>query len=272
LYLGAAWSTSDPAHTPRYSTRANMGVIATVIKKVERPQCVLDGSGCGHWGLGVAGALMFLVFCPMSIVAVAAPYWTASEGSSSVSASLWTVSITVGSVDADMDKCGDEMRGFNESGKVHAIRSFTITALLLSLASATALLIAFLPVRKSTPALGSNTILAGAGFAAATFLLNFLSVRIVKHVGGPSGEYRANGLGFIFLILEFFLISLAIVLAILALRQALPTKVIIIHEVVQLQQQTTPQWRCRSTTMPSSASLPTLITSSSESVVPNPKV
>merc|ERR1740121_2042528 len=119
--------------------------------------------------------------------------------------------MTVGNVDVDVDMCGDEKHGFDECGKVHAVRFFTITALLLSLSSAVLFLFGYLPVLTAKPALRSIAVKAGAGVAVTIFLLNFLSICIVASIEMPNAWYSANGSGFVFLILELLLISLAIV-------------------------------------------------------------
>jgi len=97
--------------------------------------------------MGVAAGLMLFVFCPMSIVAVAANYWTLSTEVSgatmSAKASLWEISLSTevqgASSESSMTMCSDEMSAFDDCGKIDAIRFFLITALLLSLASASSL-------------------------------------------------------------------------------------------------------------------------------------
>merc|ERR1712032_1280732 len=94
---------------------------------------------------------MLLVFCPMSIVAVAAPYWTSSvetQGRTvSSQASLWKVSVSTElagvSLDQDVDACVGQM--VEECDKIRAARFFTITAVLLSSVSGLSLIAGFSP-------------------------------------------------------------------------------------------------------------------------------
>jgi len=127
--------------------------------KIQEKQTELDAKGCGHLATAVAGALMLFVFCPMSIVAVAAPYWTMSselQGRSvRAKASLWDVTMTTDisgkSSQSVIGMCSDQMQAFADCGKVHTVRFFVITSLLVALASAIALIVGFCP--KATVAL-----------------------------------------------------------------------------------------------------------------------
>jgi len=188
----------------------------TINTRTLQLQSTLDAKGYGHLGLGIAAALMLFVFCPMSIVAVAAPYWTASMEmrghSMSVSASLWKASVSTEingvSADQDTDICGDQSNGDDECGKIHAVRFFTIMALLLSLASGVILTVGFLPALKPSAALRRKLSLVGVSFCSAVLLCDFLGMCIAASVS-MTGESTLNGAGFVFLILELLFVGAA---------------------------------------------------------------
>merc|ERR1712048_685007 len=133
-----------------------------VHQKIQQLQGRVDRMGCGHLGIAAAGALMLFVACPMSVVAVASPYWTGSEetlgATISSSASLWTVSTIAegngATSERDTDMCGDaaqnnDVNSLNaDCGKIDAARFFTVTTLLLALTSAVVLLVSFSPATK----------------------------------------------------------------------------------------------------------------------------
>jgi len=190
-----------------------METIRALDTRVQHLQSLLDAKGdYGHLGMGVAGGLMLFVFCPMSIVAVAAPYWTASaemQGHSmSIQVSLWKSSTEINGASADQALCGDEMSGFDECGKIHAVRFFTIMALLLSLASGAILAVGFSPALKPSAALRRKMSLVGASFCSATLLCDFLGMCIAASVT-VQGESSLNGAGFVFLILELLFVGAA---------------------------------------------------------------
>jgi len=190
-------------------------------EKIQACQKDLDAKGYGHLGYGAAGILMFFVFCPMSIVTVAATYWTYSSEAQGVTASakasLWEISASTEirgvSSESEVKMCGDEMQGFDDCGKIDAVRFFVITALLLSLASALAFVIGFSPKLKPTAALRRKMAIAGVSLAAVVLVWIFLSVCIAASID-MTDNYNLNGAGFVFLVLELFVVTLAIVLAV----------------------------------------------------------
>merc|ERR1712080_751647 len=112
-----------------------------------------------------------------SIVAVAAPYWSMSHETHGMtmtsSVSLWTVSSTAEgngrSADTDIDMCGDDMQDSEvDCGKISAVRFFTITALLMALASAVALLVAFSPAFRAKAEGRFKLSIVGAWLAGGT--------------------------------------------------------------------------------------------------------
>merc|ERR1712113_973543 len=156
----------------RWSEKPIVVIETSSVKKVQQMQGCAGARGCGHLGLAAAGALMLFVACPMSIVAVAAPYWTGSQDvhgtTLTSSATLWTVSITTEgqgtTVEQDADMCGDDMQKSEDDdscGKIEAVRFFTIFTLLLALAAAAVLLVAFSPTCREKPDLRSKLCLAG---------------------------------------------------------------------------------------------------------------
>lgn len=191
--------------------------IATV--KIQEYQKACDAKGCGHLGLGVAGGLMLFVFCPMSIVAVAAPYWTFSSdvngATFSAKASLWELSVSTeiggSSTESEVGMCSDEMPDFDDCGKIDAVRFFVITALLLSLASAITFMFGFSP--KPTAALRRKMSIAGVSLAAVVLVWNFLGVCIAASIN-VADNYKLSGAGFVFLVLELFFVTLALALAV----------------------------------------------------------
>merc|ERR1712054_13700 len=157
----------------------------------------------------------------MSIVAVAAEYWTLSteaQGATvSAKASLWEISLSTelqgASSEASMTMCSDEMPAFDDCGKIDAIRFFLITALLLSLAAGCCFALAFSPKLKPSAGLRRKMSIAGVSLAAVALVWDFLSVCLAASVNMTDG-YNLNGAGFVFLVLELFLVILAIVLAV----------------------------------------------------------
>jgi hypothetical protein len=153
---------------------------------------------------------MLFVFCPMSIVAVVAPYWTSSaemQGRSmSVAASLWKFSVSDDHQDVDI--CGHDVNDFEECDKIHALRLFTITALLLSLASGMTLVVGFSQALKPSADLRRKLSLVGASISAAVLLCNLLSIYIATSVE-MTGESKLNGAGFVTLRLELLFVSAA---------------------------------------------------------------
>jgi hypothetical protein len=196
----------------------------TINTRVQQFQKALNSKGCGHLGMGVAGALMLLVFCPMSIVAVAAPYWTSSSemlgNKVNFQASLWKASTSTEimgkSVDQDVDMCGEEMKDFEDCGKIHAVRFFRITALLLSLVSGVILTVGFLHVLKPSAGLRRKLPIVGVSLSAAVLLCDILSICIAASVE-MQGESKLNGAGFVFLILELLFASGATALVVCTL-------------------------------------------------------
>jgi len=171
--------------------------------------------------MGIAAGLMFFVFCPMSIIAVAATYWTysleAPGATVSAKASLWKISLSTeigdSSSESEMDMCSDEMPAFDDCGKIDAVRFFLITALLLSLASACCLALAFSPKLKPAAALRRKMSIAGISLAAVALVWDFLSVCLAASID-MTESYSLNGAGFVFLVLELFVVTSAIALAV----------------------------------------------------------
>jgi hypothetical protein len=193
-----------------------METFRTLDMQVQHLQNTLNPKGYGHLGMGVAGALMLFVFCPMTIVAMAAPYWTSSAEingyTMSSQASLWKISVSTDikgvSGDQDTDMCGDQMNGFDECGKIHAVRFFAITALLFSLASGMTLVVGFLPALKPSADLRRTMLLVGLSFSSAVLLCDFLGMCIAASVS-MTGESKLNGAGFVFLILKLPFVGVA---------------------------------------------------------------
>jgi len=143
-------------------------------------------------------------------------------------ASLWDVSTSTEirgvSVDSELKMCGDEMQGFDECGKIDAIRFFVITALLLSLASAVCLLAVFLPPLSFclSDATREKVTIAGISLASVVLLWSFLGTCIaasVKMHGLNGAAFVLNGAGFVFLVLQMFFVIFAIAPALWELRQ-----------------------------------------------------
>jgi len=193
---------------------------SSVAMKLQDLQSTADAKGCSSLNLLFAATVMGLVFCPMSIVAIACPYWNTSSDSISSSVSLWEVSMTVdvagSSSETRMDLCGDEMQSFDDCGKIDALRFFTITSMLMSCTSCASIVVAFLPLLKSKASLRRNVSWCGAAFAAGVFLEVFLSICIAASV--DVSEASLNGSGFVFLVLELFALIPAFALLYLALR------------------------------------------------------
>merc|ERR1719271_1737695 len=155
----------------------------------------------------------------MSIIAVASPYWTFSsevQGHSvSTKASLWEVSVSTeirgASSESQIGMWAGEMQGFDECGKIGAVRFFVITALLSSFASAITLIVGFLPFLKPTAAqaaLRRKLSIAGVSLAACVLLCDFLSVCITISVK-MQDSYSLSGAGFVFLVMAPFFVILA---------------------------------------------------------------
>mmetsp|Transcript_22720 Transcript_22720/g.41416 ORF Transcript_22720/g.41416 Transcript_22720/m.41416 type:complete len:288 (+) Transcript_22720:81-944(+) len=197
------------------------------VESTQQLQKTLEAKDYGHLSTGVAAALMLVVFCPMSIIAVADTYWTysvdAHGATVSTAVSLWTVSASteIGGEDkhSEMDMCGETMQGFDDCGKIHALCFFTITALFLSLASSAMLLTAFSPFLKDKAWLREKILLVGAILTGFVLLWDFLSMCIAAGVDMGEG-YSLSGAGFVFIILELLFVMLAVVaLATKAMRQ-----------------------------------------------------
>merc|ERR1712216_359593 len=156
---------------------------------------------------------MLFVFCPMSIVAVACPYWTLSskvqDTSVRAEASLWDLSMSTEtrgvSVDKELGMCGDEMQGFDDCGKIGAVRFFVVTGLLLSLASAVCFLAVFFLFLKSSTVMRRKVTIAGISLASVVLLGSFLGACIAGSVNMQE-SYSLNGAGFVFLVLQKFFV------------------------------------------------------------------
>merc|ERR1712039_678681 len=134
-------------------------------------------------------------------------------------ATLWSVSTSAEmnsvSNDKTVDMCGDEMQGFEECGKIQAIRFFTVTALLLSLAAGLILCICFFAPPKLSAVMRRRMFLIGICHAVVVLVWNFLSLCIAGSVQ-MSEEYELNGAGFVSVILEFLLVGVAVMLSVLS--------------------------------------------------------
>lgn len=182
----------------------------------------VDGKGYGPLRTGIAGIVMLVVLCPMSIVAISCPYWkffsevqgVSTTVSTTAKASLWGVSTSTkiggdemqgfDDSDSELKMCGDEMQGFDDCGKIHAVRFFVITALLLSLASAICFLAVFLPYFRveCTGAELEKMTIAGKFLASVVLLWSFLGTCIAASVKMPG--YSLSGAGFLSLFLQMF--------------------------------------------------------------------
>merc|ERR1712039_184898 len=112
------------------------------------------------------------------------------------------------SADQDTDLCGDqEMYNFDECGKIHAVRFFTIVALLLSFAAGVTLAVGFSPVLKPSAALRRKVSLVALGCCSATLMCDFLGMCIAASVAINAASL--NGAGFVFLILELLFVGAA---------------------------------------------------------------
>jgi len=109
------------------------------------------------------------------------------------------------------------MQGFDECGKIDAIRFFMVTALLSSLASAICLLAAFAPFLKPTDAMRRKAVIGGVSLASVVLLWSFLGACIAGSVNMEDG-YSLSGAGFVFLVLQIFIVILAILLVVWELR------------------------------------------------------
>lgn len=184
----------------------------------------------GHVGIAIAGAIMAFLACPMSIVAISAPYWSGSATVHSITisytASLWSVSTSVeaapSSAEQSVGMCSDEMKGSSmDCGKIHAVRFFQVAAMLTAMASATVLLIAFSPIVKTKREQRPMLYFVAVCVAGATLFWHFLSFCVVASVDMPQ-PYSLNGAGFVFLILLPLLSIAAIVIVVLVLRREDP--------------------------------------------------
>merc|ERR1712039_387168 len=134
-------------------------------------------------------------------------------------ATLWSVSTSAEmnsvSNDKTVDMCGDEMQGFEECGKIQAIRFFTVTALLLSLAAALILCICFFAPPRLSAVMRRRMFIIGVCHAVVVLAWNFLSLCIAGSVQ-MAEEYELNGAGFVSVILEFLLVGIAVMLSVLS--------------------------------------------------------
>lgn len=198
------------------------------MQRTQHLQNTLEAKHYGHLSIGCAAALMLVVFCPMSMIAVGGAYWTHSidaHGTTvSTSVSLWTVSTLMEtrgeSKHSEMDMCGENLQDFDDCGKIHALRFFTITTLLSSLASSSMLIAAFSPFLKDKPWLREKILLAGASVAGCVCLWNFLSICIAAGVD-MGDSYNLSGAGFVCIILDLLFVILALALATNAMRKDL---------------------------------------------------
>merc|ERR1739848_796118 len=105
------------------------------------------------------------------------------------------------------------------SGKIHALRFFTISAMVLSLASALSLTFTFLPFVGDKPVemflpscIRGKLLKCGENFAIVAGFYNLLGTTIAASVDMQEG-YTLNGAGFVFLVLGVFVDFLGRVLA-----------------------------------------------------------
>jgi hypothetical protein len=208
-------------------------------KRIQSWQNSADEREAGRIEAFAAGALMAFVTCPMSIVAIAAPYWSGSQEANgmtmSFTLSLWTAATSIESAQGNADQtarmCGTEMQNSDiDCGSIHAIRFFQITGMLLALASAVVLLMAFSPLLKTRRELRPQLYLIGACLSGATGLWNLLSVCLAAGVKMPE-QYSLCGAGFVFCILSMFLTVAALVLSVLARRSKSAPSIVVVQEV-----------------------------------------
>merc|ERR1719446_1938118 len=88
--------------------------------------------------------------------------------------------------------CGDEMQGFDDCGKIDAVRFFVITAMLLSLTSSLTFMVGFSPKVKSTAAMRRKLSIAGVSLAAVTLGWIFLAVCIAASID-MTENYKLSG-------------------------------------------------------------------------------
>merc|ERR1712039_350967 len=132
-------------------------------------------------------------------------------------ATLWSVSTSAEmnsvSNDKTVDMCGDEMQGFEECGKIQAIRFFTVTALPLSLAAGLLLCIGFFVPPKLSAVMRRWMFIIAVCHAVVVLVWSFLSLCIAGSVQ-MSEEYKLNGAGFVSVILELLLVGIAVMLSV----------------------------------------------------------
>jgi hypothetical protein len=195
-------------------------------KRMQAWQDSADEREAGRIEALAAGALMAFVTCPMSIVAIAATYWSGSQEANGVTISftmsLWSAATSIeggqGDAEQTVDMCGKEMENSDiDCGSIHAVRFFQITGMLLALASAVVLLMAFSPLLKARRELRPRLYLVGVCLSGATLLWSFLSICLAAGVKMPE-QYSLSGAGFAFSILSMFLLVGALVLSLLARR------------------------------------------------------
>merc|ERR1712113_1315057 len=156
------------------------------------------------------------------------------------SATLWTISMTTEgqgtSVEQDVDMCGDNMQKSEDDdscGKIEAVRFFTICTLLLALAAAAVLLVAFSPTCREKPDLRSKLCLAGGCLTSLALLWNFLGVCIAANVNIKGNSL--TGAGFVSLVLSLFLIVAAFVLIVLVRTRWSATPIVVVGTSSDMQ-------------------------------------
>jgi hypothetical protein len=172
-----------------------------------------------------ASVLMFFVACPLSIVAVATPYWTGSlnvHGATlNSAASLWTLSTSAEGSDTEQtaDICDGQMQNSGiECGKIHAVRFFVITDLLLAFTSGSVLLFGFSPALKSKQERRPTFCVIGGCLAAVSFIGDFIAWCVAASVAMPA-PFSFNGAGVVFLIFSLLFTVGALVMIILIVRK-----------------------------------------------------
>lgn len=184
--------------------------------RLQQAQEFATQRNAGHLAIASAGAVMALVACPMSSVAVAYPYWTGSTSLHGIDvrskASLWTISSSMEagphSSEPSADICGEHMKGSKiDCGKIHAVRFFQITASLMALTSAAVLLLAFSPAVRQE--IRPKLCTFGACITCVTLIWDFVSACVIASVNMPE-PFSLNGAGFVFLILSTLLTAIAL--------------------------------------------------------------
>lgn len=201
---------------------------------VERLQTGSLAKDFGPLSWGVVGALMLVIFCPISIVALFAPYWKMQSQVATFQVSLWRVTTSTKMKTASTDiaraiaihfdgRLRDDCHAtslLDDCGKMHAAFFCATIAMLLSLVSGIVLVTAFSPVFKQGE-LRKGCFKLGLCVACLVLLYAFLGICVVAsmNMAKLSDTISLSGAGFAFLVLEFFLATVATVLGVVEIKR-----------------------------------------------------